>query len=251
MEWIEYFNQLDFSTKLYYIVIIAFIPVMILGIYTQYKVNSTFKKYSSSASLSGITGSQAARQMLDENGLSHVMVQRTPGKLTDHYDPKSDIIFLSDSTFDSPTVAAVGVACHEAGHAVQHNENYIPAKVRMAIVPVVNFSSRIFFPIMIIGLFLNLLVEDPFIGNVVLYISLALFGMSTLFMLITLPTEFNASKRALHYVKDCGSFSGEEAASARKVLSAAAMTYVASFLMSLLQLLRYVAIILMRTRRRK
>lgn len=247
---IDFWNSLDPYGQVYLVVLLCFIPVMLLGFYAQYKVRSIYKRFSAVGSSGGLTGAHAAIKMLEKAGVSHVPVNRTSGRLTDHYDPKSDSIFLSDSVFNSSSIAAVSIACHEAGHAIQHSENHIFAKIRMFLVPVVNFSSQVFYPLLIIGFILSILSSDPFIGNFCLYLSLVIFSLSTLFLLITLPTEFDASRKAMNFIKEGGSYSAAESKSARKVLTAAAMTYVASFLMSLLQLLRLVLLVLMRTRRR-
>ena len=245
----EIWASLDFADKLYIITIISFIPIMIAGVIASVAVNATFRKYSS-PSPNGLTAARAARNMLDENGLNHVAIQRISGSLTDNFNPKTGVVSLSDTVYGSTSIAAVGVACHECGHAVQHDKGYVFAKVRLALVPVLNFANRLLMPVMLIGMLLGFLVTTSPLGMVFVIAGLILFGLSALFALITLPTELNASRRALATLKDCGAYSAEELTAARKVLTAAAMTYVVSFLLSLVQFLRFLAIVLMNTRRR-
>lgn len=222
------------------------LPAVILSMIASSFVNSTFKKYSKTINKSGITGAQAARMVLDSKGLRNVAVQPFPGELTDHYDPKTNIIYLSEAVFNSATPAAVGVAAHEAGHAVQHAENYIPVKIRSAIVPVTNFGAKLSPILLIIGLALS------YYGSMFIslaYLGVALFGLSTVFQLVTLPTEFNASKRAMDSLKQSGYFGDSELSASRKVLTAAAMTYVAALAVSFMQLLRLFLIVASRDRR--
>lgn len=228
----------------YYIVLV--LPAIIFSMIASSFVESTFKKYSSKKNLSGITGSQAARIVLNSKGLYNVQINMISGNLTDHYNPKTNVIYLSESVYNSATSAAVGVAAHEAGHAVQHAENYLPVKIRSAIVPITNFGARVSPFLLMIGLALTYY-GDAFI--LLAYLGVALFGLSTVFQLVTLPTEFNASKRAMDSLRNCGHFTNEELVSSRKVLSAAAMTYVAALAVSFMQLLRLFLIVSRRDRR--
>ena len=249
----EMWAALDFAEKLYVITIISFVPIMIAGFAASAAVNSIFRKYSSVPTPNGLTGAQAARAMLDENGLSHVPIQKISGTLTDHFDPRNETISLSQSVYGSKSIAAVGVACHECGHAVQHDRGYVFSKIRIALVPVLNIANRMLMPIMLIGMVLGFLAYTPLmgrIGSIFVIAGLIMFGLSALFALVTLPTELNASRRALQALEGSGMYAKEEIAQAKKVLTAAAMTYVVSFLLSLVQFLRFLAIILMNTRRR-
>ena len=196
-------------------------------------VNSTFKKYSQVASRAGLTGAEAARRVLMANGVMNVKIERVSGNLTDHFDPKTNTIRLSESVYDANTVAAVGVAAHEAGHAVQYAVGYAPIKLRMAIIPVTQIGSNIAMPLVLIGLLLS----APSLAM----LGVIAFGFSTLFQLITLPVEFNASSRAIRTLETTGA-GEEELRGAKKVLRAAAMTYVAALATSLLSLLRLIVI---------
>ena len=250
----ELWATLEFAEKLYLIVIISFIPLMLAGFIASAAVNATFRKYASVPSPNGLTAAQAARNMLDENGLQHIPVQRIGGSLTDNYNPKTQVVSLSQTVYGSSSIAAVGVACHECGHAVQHDKGYVFSRVRTALVPVLNVANRLLMPIMLVGMLLGFLATSPLMGRIgTLFVvsGLIIFGLSALFALVTLPTEINASRRAIATLKDCGAYGDDEIASARKVLTAAAMTYVVSFLLSLAQFLRFLAIILMSTRNRR
>ena len=203
--------------------------------WAQYRVSSTFGKYSKVHSSAGISAKQMAQQLLANEGVHDVSVERVRGKLTDHYDPKNLVLRLSDSTADSDSVAALGVAAHEAGHVLQHRDGYGPLMLRTASVSVVNIGSNLAWPVFIAGLIFS---WDPLIN-----IGIALFALVVLFSLITLPVEFNASKRALAVLESGGYLQrGEEIDGAKKVLSAAAMTYVASAFMAIAQLVRLLAI---------
>ena len=220
-----------------YLYLILVLPAVIFSLWASIRVNTTFKKYSKIRSMRGNTGAEAARRVLDANGLQHIRIAQIPGNLTDHYDPRSDVIRLSESVYGNTSVAAVGVACHEAGHAVQHAENYAPVKIRAAIIPVTNIGSRLAIPLIILGILLNSLASAPeFL--VIAYIGVACYGLCTLFQLVTLPTEFDASRRALRCIESYGILGSEEIGGARRVLTAAAMTYVAALAVSLMQLLR-------------
>ena len=239
-----YFGYYYFD-PLYGLVLIA----MLLSLLAGARVNSTFKKYSRVRNRRGMTGADAARAVLAANGVRDVRIERVSGNLTDHYDPRSDVIRLSESVYGNTSVAAVGVACHEAGHAVQHAENYAPVKIRAAIIPVTNIGSRLAIPLIILGILLNSLASAPeFL--VIAYIGVACYGLCTLFQLVTLPTEFDASRRALRCIESYGILGSEEIGGARRVLTAAAMTYVAALAVSLMQLLRLFLMVSGNSRRR-
>ena len=215
----------------YYLVLI--VPAIIISLIAQTKVSSTFSKFSRIANIRGLTGAEAARRILDMNGLSGV-IEHVKGNLTDHYDPKSRVLRLSDSVFSSKSVAALGVAAHECGHAIQHAKAYAPLKIRNSVFPVVNISSSLAVPIIMLGLIFN----TPFLIDA----GIILFSAVVFFQLVTLPVEFNASRRALAILEDSYFLEGSEIKSARKVLSAAALTYVASAILSAMQLLRLILI---------
>ena len=216
--------------------IIVLIPAIIFTIWAQAKVNGTFRRYSGIRNSRGITGAQAARVVLDSNGLQNVEIRHISGNLTDHYNPANRTLNLSDSVCNSDSIAAVGVACHEAGHAVQHAEGYVPNKIRSAIVPVANIGSKLSWIVLIIGMLL------PVQFNFVITIGIVLFSASVLFTLVTLPVEFNASSRALKTIQSTNMLNESEYTGAKKVLSAAAMTYVAAAATSIAQLLRLLLI---------
>ncbi len=223
--------------------ILILLPAMIFAIIAQMKVNTTFEKYAKVMSSRRLTGAEAARRILDQNGLYDVKIERVQGHLSDHYDPRTNVIRLSDATYDNCGVAAIGVAAHEAGHAVQHAVGYLPIKLRMAIIPVTNIGSKLSMPIFLIGLLLTgLSYLDLEIGSIIMTIGIVLFSLTTLFQLITLPTEFNASSRAMQALEESGILYEDELKGARKVLSAAAMTYVAALATSLAYLLRFILI---------
>lgn len=205
----------------------------ILCMIASANVNSTYKKYARVRSFSGLTGAQAAEMILKNAGITDVQVCHVSGQLTDHYDPTRRVVNLSDATYDSPSVAAVGVAAHECGHAVQHHTGYVPLKVRAALVPAANIGSNLGLPIVIIGLIFGL--SDKFIMA-----GIWIFAIAVLFQIVTLPVEFDASHRALVMLGDYGMMGNEEVSQVRKVLTAAAMTYVAAAASSILQLLRLV-----------
>ena len=214
---------------------ILLIPALILSMWAQFRVSSTFNRFSKVRASSGMTATQMAEQLLHAEGVYDVSVERTRGNLTDHYDPKNMVLRLSDSTANSTSVAALGVAAHEAGHVLQHRDGYAPLMLRTAAVPVVNIGSNLSWPLFLVGLIFS---WEP-----LLYAGIALFALAVLFAIITLPVEFNASKRALAALETNGYLQpGEEMRGAKKVLSAAAMTYVASAFMAIMQLLRLLAI---------
>jgi Zn-dependent membrane protease YugP len=196
------------------------------------RVSSVYKKYNRVRSMSGLTGAQAAVEILRRNGITDVTVQHVSGELTDHYDPRSKVVNLSDATFSSPSVAAIGVAAHECGHVLQHHTGYVPLQIRTAIVPVANIGSKAGIPIIIAGMIFS---YSPLIT-----IGIWVFSLAVAFQVITLPVEFNASRRAMEMLQEYGILTAEEAGSTRKVLSAAAMTYVASAASAVIQLLRLI-----------
>ncbi len=223
--------------------ILILLPAMIFAFWAQFKVQSTFKKFDRVATKRGMTGADAARKILDMNGLQHVKVEYVRGHLNDHFDPRTNIIRLSDATYGSTSVAAVGVAAHEAGHAVQHATGYAPIKIRGAIIPATRFGSMLAMPLFIIGLLIvGFAGVDPVVGEYLMFGGIVLFSLSTLFQLVTLPVEFNASSRALRTLEESGMLYSEEVGGARSVLSAAAMTYVAALATSIATLLRLVLI---------
>ncbi len=215
------------------------LPCIILSLCASTSVNSTFKKYSNQISARHITGAQAAQKVLVANGVNNVRIERVSGNLTDHFDPKSNVIRLSDSVYNSPSTAAIGVACHEAGHAVQYAKEYGPIKLRAAIIPVTNIGSRLAMPLILLGILLSSLGNFSY---TIVYIGIACFALSLLFQLVTLPVEFNASRRAMDAIENCGLLTTEEQRGARKTLTAAAMTYVAATATALAQLLRLIVL---------
>ena len=231
-----------------YVVYFGCIAAIILAIYSQFKVSSTFRKFSTVYTASGRTGAQVARMMLDQNGLYHVRIERVGGHLSDHYDPRGEVLRLSSEVYDSPSAAAIGVATHEAGHAVQHSVGYFPLRLRSAMVPVTGFASRFSWLVIMLGVLFMML--DGILGYYIVLFGIGLFAVTTLFQLVTLPCEFNASARAMSALRDMGFYSDRELSASRRVLSAAAFTYVAAMLVSLLQLLRLVIRFLGNNRRR-
>lgn len=217
--------------------VVLVLPCLILAMIASSRVKSTFKKYSEQISQRRITGAEAAQRVLNANGVRNVRIERVPGELTDHYDPKANVIRLSGTVYDNPSTAAIGVACHEAGHAVQYAQSYAPIKLRAAIIPVTNFGSKLAMPLILLGIILNFLGE---ISYTFIYLGIACFGLSLVFQLITLPVEFNASRRALVAIEENEILTQEELKGARKTLSAAAMTYVAATAVALAQLLRLI-----------
>ena len=219
--------------------VVLVLPCVIFSLIASSSVNRTFKKYSQQFSRRGITGAQAAERVLRANGVRGVQITRVAGNLTDHFDPTSNVIRLSDSVYGSTSTAAIGVACHEAGHAVQYATNYGPIKLRAAIIPATNIGSKLAMPLILIGLLLSAF-ETVSYGFV--YLGIACFGLSLLFQLITLPVEFNASRRAIRAIEDGELLTEDEQRGARKTLTAAAMTYVAATAVALAQLLRLVLV---------
>lgn len=226
-----------YGFDIYYIILI--LPAFLISLIAQIKVSSTFSKFSKTINMSGITGAAAAEKVLLSHGVTNVKVERVGGNLTDHFDPRTNVIRLSDSVYDSTSVAAVGVAAHEAGHAVQYAQGYTPIKIRNTILPVVNFGSRFSFIAILLGI--------VFASDLLITAGIILFSFATLFQIITLPVELNASKRAMQTIRGQALLSDDEAVGAKKVLTAAAMTYVAAVIMSIAQLLR---LLLLNRRRR-
>ena len=219
---------------------IIVLPALIFTFWAQAKVTSSFNKFSSVAVRGGLTGERVARRILDANGLTNVRIERVRGSMTDHFDPRTNPVRLSETVYDVSSVAAVGVAAHEVGHAIQYAKGYFPIKIRSAIIPVTKFGSMLAMPIFIIGL---LLAIDAF-----LTFGIVLYSFVTFFQLVTLPVEFNASRRALATLESFSILTSDELRGARSVLSSAAMTYVAALASSLLSLLRL--IVLANNRRR-
>ena len=227
-----------YLSNYYYVILV--LPMIIFSMIASAKVNSAFKKYSSVMSARRLTGAQAAFEILRYYGITNVRIERVSGKLTDHYDPKTNVIRLSDSVYNSTSVAAIGVACHEAGHAAQYAESYVPIRIRNTIFPVASLGSKAGIPLAMIGLLFNL--------QILAIAGVVFFSAAVLFQLATLPVEFNASRRALKVISEIDLLSETEKTGAKKVLSAAAMTYVAALAVSLANLLRL--IIMMGKRKR-
>lgn len=233
----NYFSYYYLSNYSYMIFVL---PFVILSFIASARVNSSFKKYSSVFSQRGLTGAQAAFEVLRYYGITDVKIEKVSGKLTDHYDPKANVIRLSDSVYDSASVAAIGVACHEAGHAAQYAESYLPVKLRSFIFPVASLGSKLGFPLAIIGFLVGF--EPLALAGIVF------FGFAVFFQFATLPVEFNASRRALNVIEETAILYDEEKIGAKKVLTAAAMTYVAALAVSLGNLIRLIFIVNRRRR---
>lgn len=216
----------------YYIVLV--LPAFIIAAIAQVKVKTTFSKYSKYGTLRGITANEAAQRILQCGGALGVRIERVSGELTDHYDPKSNVIRLSDSVYSSTSIASIGVAAHEAGHALQYASNYGPIKLRSAIIPITNLGSSLSFPLLLVGLIFNF--------SFLIYAGIIAFSLAVLFQLITLPVEFNASARAIKMLRENNILDSNEIKGAKSVLTAAAMTYVGALLVSLMQLLRLILI---------
>lgn len=221
--WYYYFDPLYF---------LLMVPVFVIALAAQYSVKSKYKKYSRIPNTARMTGEQIARYILDSNGLYHVKVVMIGGELSDNYNPKTQVVSLSEGVYNSTSVAAIGIAAHECGHAVQHAEGYFPIKIRTAIIPICNFGSTLSIPLMLIGALMN--------NYYLIYAGIALFALISVFQFVTLPVEFNASKRAMATIKQSNYFFEEDIKGTRAVLTAAAMTYVAAFAQSLVQLLYYI-----------
>ena len=207
--------------------------------WASHNVNSTFKKYANQFSRRRITGAQAAQRVLSANGVYGVRIERVSGNLTDHFDPRTNVIRLSDSVYDSTSTASIGIACHEAGHAVQYAQGYAPIKLRAAVIPLTNFGTKIAWPLMLLGLLLS---GMSYAFYNLVYVGIACFSLSLVCQLITLPVEFNASRRAVAAIEQGGILYEDELEGAKKTLRAAALTYVAAAATSLAQLLRLISI---------
>ncbi len=216
-----------------YLVIV--LPCVLVAMWASSNVNSTFRKYAQQYSMRRITGAQAAQRVLAHNGVSGVRIERVSGNLTDHFDPRTNVIRLSDSVYDSTSTASIGVACHEAGHAVQYAQHYAPIKLRAAIVPVTNIGSKLAMPLILMGLLFSF---GGSYNYTLVYLGIGCFSLSLIFQLITLPVEFNASRRAMVAIAEANILTEEEQRGARKTLTAAALTYVAATAVALAQLLR-------------
>ena len=233
MPYYSYYYGFDWT----YLVLV--LPCILFSLIASARVNSTFNRYSKQFSIRRITGAQAAQRVLSANGVNGVRIERVSGNLTDHFDPKTNVIRLSDSVYDSTSTAAIGVACHEAGHAVQYAQNYAPIKLRAAVIPATNLGSKLAMPLILIGVLLSASLE---ISYSLVYLGIACFGLSLVFQLITLPVEFNASRRAMRAIADVNMLTEEEQRGAKKTLTAAALTYVAATAVALSQLLRLLVI---------
>lgn len=227
------FFNVYWDSTYYYLILV--VPALLISIWAQIRVKSAFSRYSQVHNSRGLTGYLVARQILDSNGLQHVRIECVPGSLTDHFDPTKEVVRLSQAVYNSPSVAAIGVAAHECGHAIQYQRGYVPLKIRKAMVPITNIGSALSWPIALIGLLVGL----PWLVNA----GILLFVVVVVFQLITLPVEFNASYRALDILKDRQMLAeGEELKGAKKMLMAAALTYVAALLVSIANLLRLLAL---------
>ncbi len=213
------------------------LPCFLLALLASARVNSTFRRYSKQKSMRGITGSEAAMRVLRANGISNVRIERVSGNLTDHYDPKANVIRLSSEVYDNTSTAAIGVACHEAGHAVQYAQEYFPIKVRAAIIPLTNFGSHLAMPLILLGILFSTFGNYSY---TLVYLGIACFALSLIFQLVTLPVEFNASRRAMQAIENSQILTEEEQLGAAKTLRAAAMTYVAAVAVAAAQLLRLI-----------
>ena len=219
------------TSYLIYLLIMLIVPLIV-----DFNVKHTFKKYSKVGNFRRLTSEQAARQILDSNGLYNTKIEFKRGNLSDCYDPRNNTVYLSNSTYNQISVAAIGVAAHECGHACQHAENYTPIRIRTAIVPVTNICSRFWYLVFLAGV----LFSNMTIGTNLIFASIIMFAAVVVFQIVTLPAELNASKRAMKTLESSGILESDELPMARKVLSAAAMTYVAGLALSILQLLRLV-----------
>ncbi len=224
--------------------IVLVLPAILFSLYCSFKVNSTFNTFSKKSS--SLSGYEMARYILDKNGLSNVRIERVSGKLSDHFDPRTNVIRLSSEVYDRMTPASLGVAAHECGHAIQYANNYLPMKFRALIIPITNIGAQLSIPLILLGIIFSYL-GDFFI--IVAYVGVGLFAFSTLFQLVTLFVEFNASNRALKCIENCPSLTAQDYRGAKKVLSATALTYVAALAVSFMQLLRLLLLV-SRNRRR-
>ena len=215
--------------------VVLVLPCILLSLWASANVNSTFKRYSGQYSRRGLTGAQAAERVLRSNGVTNVRIERVSGNLTDHFDPRSNVIRLSDNVYGNTSTAAIGVACHEAGHAVQYAQDYAPIRIRAAVIPATNLGSKLAMPLILLGLLIGLKGD---LSYFLVYLGIGCFGLSLVFQLVTLPVEFDASRRAMAAIAQSELLTEEEQRGARKTLSAAALTYVAATAVALSQLLR-------------
>ena len=215
--------------------VVLVLPCILLSLWASANVNSTFKRYSGQYSRRGLTGAQAAERVLRSNGVTNVRIERVSGNLTDHFDPRSNVIRLSDNVYGNTSTAAIGVACHEAGHAVQYAQDYAPIRIRSAVIPATNLGSKLAMPLILLGLLFGLKGD---LSYFLVYLGIGCFGLSLVFQLVTLPVEFDASRRAMAAIAQSELLTEEEQRGARKTLSAAALTYVAATAVALSQLLR-------------
>lgn len=225
--------------------IVFLLPALLFSTWASSRVRSVFNKYSNQRSMRGLTAEQAARMLLDANGLYDVRIEQTAGQLSDHYDPGARVVRLSESVYGSASQVAIGIACHETGHALQHAQGYAPLRLRSAIIPITNIGAKLSGPLILGGFLLASFSESLLALS---YIGILCFSLSTLFQLITLPVEFNASRRAMQAIEDRGILYETEAGPVREVLSAAALTYVAALAVSLVQLLRFIVLVNRRRR---
>lgn len=226
---------------IYWMLGIIMIPGIILAVIAQSKVYGSYSKWKNVASQKGKTASMVAREILDSNGLTNISIEHTSGQLTDFYDPKNEKIALSDEVYNGTSIAAIGIACHEVGHALQDAAGYGPAKIRQIIAPIITFGSRALWPLVILGFMFNIFGSvDGIVGTIFIAAGLGFYGLSLLFSLITLPTEFDASKRALKILSEEQYLYEDELKGAKQVLSSAALTYVADLVISILTVLRFV-----------
>ena len=219
--------------------VVPVLPCILLSLWASANVNSTFKRYSNQYSRRGLTGAEAAERVLRANGVTGVRIERISGDLTDHFDPRSNVIRLSDNVYGNTSTAAIGVACHEAGHAVQYAQDYVPIRIRSAVIPATNLGSKLAMPLILIGLLINSLGD---LSYFLIYLGIACFGLSLIFQLVTLPVEFDASHRAMETIAQTELLTQEEQQGARKTLRAAALTYVAATAVALSQLLRLIVL---------
>ena len=226
----------------YYLLGIILIPAIILSIYAQIKVQTNYKKYSQIISEKNLTGKEVANLILNASDIKDVQIIEVEGELTDYYDSKKKVLALSKGNYNSASIASLGVTAHECGHAIQDKTGYVPNKIRNIVVRVYNIASKLLMPILIIGFMFDFLFLIPKIANIILISGIAVFGLSMLFNLVTLPVEFNASKRALKILEESTILSNDELDGAKKVLKSAALTYVAGFIYSLLNFLRFILI---------
>ena len=228
----------------YLLFLLILIPFLALSAYASAKVNSTYAKYDRVPNRSHMTGYDTATRLMHKRGVTDISVNRVGGRLTDHYNPSKKQVNLSQSTYGSASVASVAVAAHEIGHVMQKQKGYVPYKIRNILVPITNIGSRLALPVILVGLLLDLFWQSVPYGEWAVYVGIGLYGLSTLFMLVTLPVEFNASRRAKKMLVEDGILAPDEVPAASKVLSAAAMTYVASLLVSLVYFLRFALVFL-------